>query len=59
MKLYRTFFEGKGWSPERLNELTPRQLLGIAGGEAPRRTFGSIAEAAAHYKATHGGAENA
>ena len=57
MRLYRSFFEGKGWSPERLNELTPKQLLGIAGGdERPRRSFSSLAEAMADHQKTQGGA---
>jgi hypothetical protein len=61
VSLYRNFFEGKGWSPERLNALTPKQLAGIAGparkagDRGDGRRFGSIAEAVAAHKAEKGG----
>jgi hypothetical protein len=57
VRLYREFFREKGWPPDRLNDLTPGQLRGIAGGGGDEgRTFGSIAEAAAAYRREHGDA---
>ena len=55
MRLYRNLFEGRGWSPERLNALTPKQLLGIAGeggkGSSLDRKFRSTNEAIAALEA--------
>jgi hypothetical protein len=55
VKLYRMFFEGRGWSPDVLNALTPKQLEGIAGakegGNAAGKTFTSTNDAIAEYQA--------